>query len=95
MPHRCQGPRKVHIMELIMRNLYYETSILFSILWETIIILWRLLWEIILILWKFTTRKSNVYYGLTFWKLAVTKPVQLVGGSRNTILAFKSPFFVG
>ena len=54
-----------------------------------------LLWEIILILWMFTTRKSNVYYGLTFWKLAVTKPVQLVGGSRNTILAFKSQFFVG
>ena len=50
--HGHQGPRKVNIMELIMRNLYYETSILFSILWEIILILWRLLWEILLILWS-------------------------------------------
>ena len=27
-----QGPRKVNIMDYIMRNLYYETSILFTIL---------------------------------------------------------------
>ena len=46
---------------------------------------------------KFISRNRKIYYGMDLFKLKliVTKPIQLVEGSRNTFIALKNQFFVG